>query len=319
MGDLNFGFGSGGSSSGVQSVVGTAMEIDVDNTDPLNPVVSLAVQVTGALAAALMAAQPGDNVSIFTNDSGYITAASLPAGANPSASLGLAAVNGVAGTFMRSDGAPALDVGIVPTWTGTHTWQSTQVDLRYNESDQAAGSQSWRNRINNGATIFAATSDDFTSSAAEWLRVTRANVAIASMALGNATDNPSISFNGADVLTSLFSGTYVGAVTGMTTDPAPTISFARFGKLVMLKIPAFSGTSNAVTFTVTGAPAAIRPGAESGNCHVRGINSGSAQSGANVSMSTGGVLTFKRASAANDWTNSGTKGLDLDASICYFI
>ena len=47
-----------------------------------------------------------------------------PVGANPTASVGLSAVNGAASTFLRSDGAPALDVGIVPTWTGAHTWSA---------------------------------------------------------------------------------------------------------------------------------------------------------------------------------------------------
>lgn len=42
--------------------------------------------------------------------------------ANPTASVGLAAVNGSAGTVMRSDAAPALDQGIVPTWAGVHTF-----------------------------------------------------------------------------------------------------------------------------------------------------------------------------------------------------
>jgi hypothetical protein len=41
--------------------------------------------------------------------------------ANPSASLGLTAINGSATTYMRSDAAPALDVSISPTWTGSHT------------------------------------------------------------------------------------------------------------------------------------------------------------------------------------------------------
>lgn len=40
--------------------------------------------------------------------------------ANPTASVGLTAVNGVATTFIRSDGAPALDQSISPTWSGTH-------------------------------------------------------------------------------------------------------------------------------------------------------------------------------------------------------
>lgn len=43
-------------------------------------------------------------------------------GANPTASVGLTAVNGSATTFLRSDGAPALSQAIVPTWTGIHTF-----------------------------------------------------------------------------------------------------------------------------------------------------------------------------------------------------
>ena len=45
--------------------------------------------------------------------------------ANPSAHVGLTAVNGTATTAMRSDGAPAIDQGITPTWTGAHTFSNT--------------------------------------------------------------------------------------------------------------------------------------------------------------------------------------------------
>jgi hypothetical protein len=50
-----------------------------------------------------------------------------PAGTagNPSATIGLTAVNGSATTYMRSDGAPALGVAITPSWTGAHTWTTT--------------------------------------------------------------------------------------------------------------------------------------------------------------------------------------------------
>ena len=42
--------------------------------------------------------------------------------ANPTASVGLTAVNGVAATYMRSDAAPALSQAISPTWTGHHAF-----------------------------------------------------------------------------------------------------------------------------------------------------------------------------------------------------
>jgi len=46
--------------------------------------------------------------------------------ANPTASIGLSAVNGSATTAMRSDAAPALSQSIVPTWTGVHTHTPSQ-------------------------------------------------------------------------------------------------------------------------------------------------------------------------------------------------
>ena len=49
-------------------------------------------------------------------------AISNASGANPSASIGLSAVNGTATTFMRSDAAPALSQAITPTMTGVWTF-----------------------------------------------------------------------------------------------------------------------------------------------------------------------------------------------------
>lgn len=42
------------------------------------------------------------------------------AGANPTGTVGLAVVNGVAGTYMRSDAAPPLSQAIAPTWSAAH-------------------------------------------------------------------------------------------------------------------------------------------------------------------------------------------------------
>lgn len=45
--------------------------------------------------------------------------------ANPSALVGLAAINGSNTSAIRSDGAPALDQSISPVWTGQHTFSLT--------------------------------------------------------------------------------------------------------------------------------------------------------------------------------------------------
>jgi len=57
---------------------------------------------------------------LYVNGVAVLT--SSASGANPTASVGLTAVNGSASTFMRSDGAPALSQAIAPTWTGQHTF-----------------------------------------------------------------------------------------------------------------------------------------------------------------------------------------------------
>ena len=66
----------------------------------------------------------------FSPNTNELTATSSGGGgggssANPSATIGLSAVNGSAATFMTSDSAPPLSQGIVPTWTGAHTFNST--------------------------------------------------------------------------------------------------------------------------------------------------------------------------------------------------
>lgn len=68
----------------------------------------------------------GDGVSTttFFREDGTFAVPAYPAGANPSGTIGLTAVNGAAVTFLRSDAAPALSEGIVPTWTGLHTFSA---------------------------------------------------------------------------------------------------------------------------------------------------------------------------------------------------
>lgn len=68
-----------------------------------------------------LAANSDSNVATQKATKTYVDAHTTTA-ANPSASVGTSAVNGSAATFLRSDGSPALDVGIAPTWTGSHTF-----------------------------------------------------------------------------------------------------------------------------------------------------------------------------------------------------
>lgn len=76
-GQLVINASGGGGSGTVDAVIGTPQEIDVDDYDPAFPVLSLAQEVLDSLDLADSAAQPGDNISIFTNDVPYLVAADI--------------------------------------------------------------------------------------------------------------------------------------------------------------------------------------------------------------------------------------------------
>lgn len=102
----------------------------VPNTSVLGDIwYGSAANVVSALAGNITASKQW----LSQTGSGAVSAApawsALPGSfsgfANPSATIGLTAVNGVATTCMASDSAPPLSQAIVPTWTGTHLWQQT--------------------------------------------------------------------------------------------------------------------------------------------------------------------------------------------------
>lgn len=73
-----------------------------------------------ATASVLGGVKQGTGVSIAGD--GTISATGGASAANPTGTVGLAVVDGVATTFMRSDASPALSVAITPTWTALHTF-----------------------------------------------------------------------------------------------------------------------------------------------------------------------------------------------------
>lgn len=59
-------------------------------------------------------------VTVTDEQLNAVGASGVTGAANPTANVGLSAVNGSATTYMRSDGAPALSQAIAPTWTASH-------------------------------------------------------------------------------------------------------------------------------------------------------------------------------------------------------
>jgi hypothetical protein len=71
---------------------------------------------------------PGTNTTqLATTAFVHAAAAGIPSAANPTSIIGLGVNNGVLGTYMRSDAAPALNQSIVPTWTGIHTFTANVI------------------------------------------------------------------------------------------------------------------------------------------------------------------------------------------------
>lgn len=140
--------------------------------------------------------------TLGTISSGSIPAANvtgLSAGANPTGTVGLAAVNGSATSFMRSDGAPSLSQSIAPTWTGAHTFtnalpitiSSAEPRWAAKETDAGADGGLWDFDVNAGV-LTGRTRTDADGAGVSWLTVTRtaASTAISDIGLGNTTNNP---------------------------------------------------------------------------------------------------------------------------------
>lgn len=76
--------------------------------------------------ASTLSAQIGDVLQELQLQPPNVTLGDvLGLSANPTAQVGLIAINGVASTFMRSDAAPSLSQAIAPTWTGNHVFAPT--------------------------------------------------------------------------------------------------------------------------------------------------------------------------------------------------
>ncbi len=116
----------------------------------------------------LVGAMFSDSTSIdftYSDLAGTITASTI--NANPTGTVGLAAVNGTAATPMRSDGAPALSQAIAPTWSGQHVFSLgprviTNGTARYFMQNTAApsGTRTWEFRVNNAGDCALVFDDD---------------------------------------------------------------------------------------------------------------------------------------------------------------
>jgi hypothetical protein len=112
--------GSSATSSGFVVLMSDSNEFDESMLMPALAAAPRASSASSALLTALMSDSYEFDESMLTPPP-FAQAFS----ANPSAQIGLTAVNGTARTFMTSDSAPALSQGITPTWTGGHVFDGS--------------------------------------------------------------------------------------------------------------------------------------------------------------------------------------------------
>jgi hypothetical protein len=187
-------------------------------------------------------------------DGTYMQLASNVAGAsaNPSALVGLTAVNGTASTFMTSDSAPVLDQSISPTMTGTWAFNGP-VTL------SGAVALDGNMTVNTGTIINAGS----------------ANVLVATQVTGdNSTHPATTAFVQAQLLASLLASPALGgtpttptAAAGTNNTQIATTAFAQgpaknlasngyiefpSGLILQWGINTFSSTGSSITFSAVG-------------------------------------------------------------------
>lgn len=246
----------------------------------------------------------------------------------PTSLVSLTAHTGSSINSMAADSSPALDQTIVPTWTAQHIFtknfttgglagdapiflKSAQPGTIMDATGQATDAKLWNNVVAGLDWLLQGVNDAGTVSrnAIDITRVA-ASPAIATIALGNATDNPTITGNGVNVTPQ--SGSFTATGTGFTTSPSGTATYLVIGKTAFLFMPAISATSNATTFTITGLPANLRPAAIGFQEGIVSLTDNGAESFGQATFAAGsGTITMEKNGSSTGFTASGSKGFGL--------
>ena len=102
--------------------------------------------------------------------------------------------------------------------------------------------------------------------------------------------------------------TFTATLSGFSAAQTGEVSYYRDGSTIHLSWPAFSGTSNAITMTLTGMPATITPTAAARDV-VQVTEAGATAAGMAELVAGSPVVTFRATAVGAAFTATGTKGL----------
>lgn len=147
-------YNSGGNLTGSSGLTYTGTNVGIGSTVPgqvldvQGTIRSTQMRDTGVTASKVVVTDTNQQFVAASNvqDLAYCQTGgtncpgSITGFANPSATVGTAAVNGSAATAMRSDGAPAINLTMSPTWTGNHTFSPSTGNTTFSTGNVGIGS-----------------------------------------------------------------------------------------------------------------------------------------------------------------------------------
>lgn len=140
--------------------------------------------------------------------------------ATPSATVGLTANAGSATTGTRSDGTPALDITIVPTWTGIHTWSLAEPRLLFNETDVGSDLKLWDFDLNASVFCLRTRTDANGAGTNAWCATRGTTTAISNISIGNGSSTYTFGGSGTSTFTGAVSASKI-IPSGSTVGTAP--------------------------------------------------------------------------------------------------